>query len=341
MLNTNTPICNARICQLVFTLGFILLIAIAANAQVDPPTTGVIKDTIAADVKANRVINQNFDNIYLQNSRVATFGNEWGGPIATQLVSDLVGNFVLFSTPKSRFAFIFNPRIKIRLLKDQGAPVKSPSYMPGGTLYYRLNGNDYKPSFLALAYSHHSNGVRGPTLNANGSFNTDSGKFTTNFYTLTYTRGKRVDRQTTISNRYESLGLEVHSAVFGTGYSAALKDHYGFIRTNANWTYNLAKARPDAIDPKTRTFNNWMRLQVDFMYIMDKYDDYSITNYKKRMNISALYYYQFPFMQNVALMFGGGYRGQDDYNIFFQNSYAYLTAGVAAGVSFGFHHKTP
>ena len=320
----------------------LLLITIRATAQVNPVTTaGANKkpDTAADAVKATRIINQNFDNIYLQNARVATFGNEYGGPIPTQLVADLTGNFVLFATPKSRFAFIFNPRVKLRLLATQGAPVKSPSYMPGGTLYYRLNADAYSPSFMQLSYSHHSNGVRGPTLNPNGTFNTDSGKFTTNFYTIAYTHGHRADHENTISNRYETLGLELHAALIGLGYAAPLKDNYGFVRVNGQWMYNLAKARPDAINPQTRTFNNWMRFQFDFMYIMDTYANYAFTDVKKRLNIQGTYYYQFPFMQNVALMFGGGYRGQDDYNIFFQNSYWYFTAGVAAGVSFGFHHK--
>jgi len=325
----------------LFLLLFIIALCIPAlsKAQIDPPTTGVHTDTVTDQTKATRITNQNFDNIYLQNARISTFGNEYGQPIPTQLVADLTGNFVLFATPRSRFAFIFNPRVKLRLLNTPGAPVKSPSYMPGGTLYYRLNRDGYRPSFLALSYSHHSNGVRGPTLNPNGTFNTDSGKFTTNFYTLAYTHGKRVDRQNTISNRYETLGLELHSALFGTGYSEALKDQYGFVRVNGSLMYNLAKARTDAINPENRTFNNWMRLQIEFSYIMDKYSTYNIGQVNKRLNISALYFYQFPFMQNVALMAGGGYRGQDDYNIFLQNSYAYFTVGVAAGVSFGFHHK--
>ncbi|MEO6524190.1 MAG: hypothetical protein ABIN91_21065 [Mucilaginibacter sp.] len=320
-------------------LAILLITSLKATAQIDPPKTGNIKDTIADKQTETRVLNQNYDNIYLQNARVATFGNEYGGPIPTQLVADLTGNFVLFATPKSRFAFIFNPRVKLRLLATQGAPVKSPSYMPGGTLYFRLNRNDHEPSFMSLSYSHHSNGVRGPTLNPNGTFNTDSGKFTTNFYTIAYTNGKRVDRGNIITNRYQTLGLELHAGLINQGVAEALKGNYGFVRLNGSWMYNLAKARPDAINRSKTTYNNWMRMQVDFQYIMDDYAGYAITRINKRLNIAATYYYQFPFMQNVALMAGGGYRGQDDYNIFFQNSYWYFSAGVAAGVSFAFHHS--
>jgi len=289
-------------------------------------------------VKATRIINQKFDDIYLQNARLSTFGNEYGNVLKTSLVADLVGNFVVFSTPKSRFAFIFNPRVKLRLLDASGAPVKSPSYMPGGTLYFRLNRNYDKPSFLSLAYSHHSNGVKGPTLNPDGSFNRDTGKFTTNFYTIAYTHGKQTNYNNLISNQYQTVGLELHAALVGLGYAKALKDQYGFARLNGSWMYNLSRARTDDIDSQKRSFYNWMRLQVDMQYILDKYSNYSVTNVSKRLNISALYYYQFPFMKNVALMAGGGYRGQDDYNIFFQDSYAYFTVGLAAGVSFGFHH---
>jgi hypothetical protein len=42
-------------------------------------------------------------------------------------------------------------------------------------------------------------------------------------------------------------------------------------------------------------------------------------------------------MPGTALMFGGGYRGQDDYNQFFEDSYGYITVGFASSLSFDFH----
>ena len=82
-----------------------------------------------------------------------------------------------------------------------------------------------------------------------------------------------------------------------------------------------------------------MHFQLDFEYIMDKDYNYDISDYRRRLNISLKYYYQLPFMQNVSLMAGGGYRGQDEYNIYFQDSYAYATIGLAAGLSFDYHKK--
>lgn len=125
MPKTNTPP-PVSLFRLLLVLSFVLGHIANAFAQIEPPTVAAHTDTITNKVKATRIINQNFDNIYLQNARVATFGNEYGDPLPTQLVADLTGNFVVFSTPKSRFAFIFNPRVKLRLLNTPGAPVKAP-----------------------------------------------------------------------------------------------------------------------------------------------------------------------------------------------------------------------
>ena len=287
--------------------------------------------------KAYRLTNKNFNDIYAQNLRPSYIGQEFFDPHKTLLVGDLTASFVLFNTPKYPVYFVGVSRVNLRLFAGRGSPVKSPSYMPGGTLYFRLNKDIYKPSFLSVAYSHHSNGVEGPTAHPDGTINTDSGKFTTNFYTLTYHTGKRIDNKNTIINRYSALGLEMHSALIGLGYAHALKDRYGFLRVNGQWIYNIAKAINDPIEEHKREFINWQRIQLDFAYIADKYDNYNATDLRKRLNISLKYYYQFPFMQNTSFLIGGGYRGQDEYNIFFQDSYPYVMIGMSAGLSLGFH----
>jgi hypothetical protein len=296
-----------------------------------------VADTTADSILLKkRLINNAFDNIFIENLRTSEGGNDYFNKVKTQLTADLAPNFILFQTPKSRFFAVFTARVKIRLLASRGAPVKSPSFMPGATIFYRLNEDTYKPKFLSFGYSHHSNGVRGPSLNPDGSFNRDSGKFTTNFYTLTYYTGKRIDKENLIINRYDNIALEVHAGLFGLGVSEGLKDHYGFIRINGSRMYNLAKAYDDPLEKGKKVYKNWQRIRFDFTYIADKYDNYSAVDFKKRLNVSLKYYYQFPFMPSTALMFGGGYRGQDDYNQFFEDSYGYITVGLASDLSFNF-----
>lgn len=284
--------------------------------------------------RVDRVTNREFNAIYQQNLRTSSAGQEFFDPHKTLLVADLSPNFVLINTPKLPFFFVADARVNIRLFASHGDPVKSPSYMPGGTLYFRTNNDYYNPGFLSLSYTHHSNGTEGPTLNPDGTVNIDSGKFTTNFYTLTYHTGKRTDRQDIIINRYDALGLELHSALFGLGYAHGLAGKYGFVRINGDWLYNIARASADPIDPDKKTFGNWQRIEFQFTYIADQVYDYSAADLKKRLNVTLNYYYQFPFMQNVSFLVGAGYRGQDPYNIFFRDSYPYVTIGFSSGLTF-------
>jgi len=301
------------------------------SSSVDGPAGGKILE--------HRYTNREFNEIFEQNLRTSFAGNEFFAPRATILVADLAANFVLINTPKLPFFFVANARVNLRLFAAHGDPVQSPSYMPGGTLYLRTNNDYYHPRFLSLAYTHHSNGVEGPTFNRNGTVNTDSGKFTTNFYTLTYHTGKRIDKPGLVVNRYDALGLELDGYLVGLGYIPALRGKYGFVRVNGEWLYNIAHAIADPADNNKKTFQNWQRIDFQFTYIADKYNNYSAADLKKRLNVYLKYYYQFPFMQNVSFLIGAGYRGQDEYNIFFNNSYAYLTFGFAEGLSFNMHPK--
>jgi hypothetical protein len=322
-----------RSCNIYIGL-FLLLITKANSYAAIADTPAFHRDTLDKTTVTKRILNRDFNSIYQQNLRTSFFGQEYFQPEKTQLAADIVANFVIFNTPKSRFFFNAFTRIKIRLLATRGAPVKSPSYMPGGVLYSRVNNDPFNPKFLSLGYTHHSNGVRGPTLLPDGSFNVDSGKFSTNFYTLNYTTGRRTDKIDRIINRYTTLGIELHSGLFGKGVAEGLTGKYGFVRINGTYLYNLAKRDPDPIKTDSWVFNNWQRIQFDFTYIADKYNDYNAFNLKKRLNVSLKYYYHLPFLKDVSVMAGGGYRGQDDYNFSFQQSYGYVTLGLSSGLSF-------
>jgi hypothetical protein len=86
-------------------------------------------------------------------------------------------------------------------------------------------------------------------------------------------------------------------------------------------------------------YGSRQRLRFDFTYILDKIYDYPFADITRRLNVSLKYYYQFGFMENVALMIGAGYRGQDPYNIFFQDNYPFVAIGVASGLSFDLRKK--
>ena len=275
-------------------------------------------------------INLNFNRIYRKNVPTLFFGNEYGGAEKTLLVADINPNVVLFSSKKSRFFFLFSPRVYLRLLSEYHSPVRSPSYMPGGTLYTRLNSDASNPKFLSLSYTHHSNGQEGQTLDADGNFNRVDGKFTTNFYRLDYYFGKRTLTSTLAENQFASVGIELHAGLFKTGYSKQLTDKYGFVRVNGSWLYDIMKDKTGNADK----YASGQRVRFDFTYILDKVYDRNIADVSKRLNASLRYFHQLGFMENAALTATVGYRGQDPYNIYFEDSYPYFAVGVAAGLSF-------
>ena len=285
-------------------------------------------------INQSQKTNMAFNGIYRQNVPTGFFGNEYGNKISSTLVADLNPNVILLNSKSSRFFVLFSPRVKLRLLKAFKSPVRSPSYMPGAKVYFRAGNNIVKPQFLSLAYSHHSNGQDGPTLDSAGNFNRGKGKFTTNFYTLDYTLGKRSASSTHSKSNYGSIGIELHTGLFNRGYSKELDNNYGFIRLNGSWTYDLLKDKSGS-----DKYDNHQRLQARFTYIADKYENYAPSNLRKRLNASVQYNYQFGFMDNVALGFEVGYRGQDDYNIYFEDSYSYVSIGIKYGVAFDLQKK--
>jgi hypothetical protein len=289
----------------------------------------------SAQIIQHHSSNASFNQIYRENLPVSFYGNEYGNPTHDLLTADIAPNVILLSSVHCRFFFVVTPRIQLRLLSEYHSPVRSPSYMPGGSLYTRVNNDDTHPKFLALSYSHHSNGQEGPTLNPDGSFNVDDGKFTTNFYTLNYYFGKRRISDTSVKIQSAFIGMEIHSGLFNTGFSRQLTGKYGFVRTNGSWFYDFMCDRHNTSDH----YLNHQRLRFDFTYIWDRLYDYSNTDLRKRLNVSVKYYYQFGFMENVALTIGGGYRGQDPYNIYFQSNYPYVAIGLASGVAFDMRKK--
>ncbi|WP_292941805.1 hypothetical protein [Mucilaginibacter sp. 44-25] len=323
---------------LIFFLPVMLYPALAAKAVDVPADTSIVSPRADSLKIAKRIINRDFNKIYTQNLAPAFFGQEFFQPHKTLLVGDINTHFVLLNSPRSRFFFDVSARVKVRLLKQYGNPVKSPSYMPSANLYYRLNDDAYRPQYLSASYTHHSNGIRGPSVEPDGSINVDSGKFSTDFVQLNYTLGKRLDRPNTILSQFGTLGIELHRTLFnsnGGGASLGLPGRYGFVRVNGTYIYNLAKRYQDDIEPNKSDFRNWQRLQFDFTYIAGKMP-YSATDLGRRLNASLKYYYQFPFMHAAAFVVGAGYRGQDDYNIYFQDHYFYMQLGIASGLNFLF-----
>lgn len=287
-------------------------------------------DTLNSSQNTNII----FQSIYRKNVDPGFFGNEYGNAIKTTLVADINPNVILVNSSNSRFFILFSPRVKLRLLDAQKAPVRSPSYMPGLKVYSRLNSDAKHPQILSMGYSHHSNGQDGTTLDSLGRFNRGKGKFTTNYYTLDYITGKRNLSSARSASQYSSVGIELHTGLLNTGFSKELKGKYGFVRINGSWIYTLLKGKSE-----TDKYGHHHRLQAKFTYIADRYGKYAYNYLRRRMNANLQYSFQPGFTDNLAISLGAGYRGQDDYNIYFEDRYSYISVGVTYGVALGLQNQ--
>ena len=90
------------------------------------------------------------------------------------------------------FAVVLTPKVILRQFAEGSWPVKTPSYMPRVT-FYRWWARGEDAEFLALMFSHHSNGQGGDHRSPQtGELNHENGNFSTNFVDLTWQRSVRV-----------------------------------------------------------------------------------------------------------------------------------------------------
>jgi hypothetical protein len=274
------------------------------------------------------------------------------------------------------------PRYQVRILRDQLSEgdsswaVRTPSYMPGATLFVPLShsplkwarnytsapelDNGYRDlHYLGIAAFHHSNGQDGREINEDGKYNTYNGNFSTNFVEVSYNYNIR-KRLRNVSpfdcpnheypvgyrDYYGKVGYEQH---FSTAES--LRGRYGRSRINAslgwikvdNYRFTVAnKAQQD--DTKK------IKQQVGQCYRKERYRfqvnisanvgslDSAHDDLYQRINVDAGCFKRI-LGGNTAVFLMAGYYGHDPYNVYFENSYPFVRAGLALGF-FTFTNKT-
>jgi hypothetical protein len=147
------------------------------------------------------------------------------------------------------FAVDITPKFVVRMFQEDSNPVRTPSYMPRGTLYYWWRSHDdwqntddnFTALFLTL--SHHSNGQPPSSFfNPDGSINHIDGDFSTNFVELgLYTSRMPKEpgdtqeelalkrRLSKLEQFGESISLEWHPGIDQTD---ELRGRYGMWRLN-------------------------------------------------------------------------------------------------------------
>ncbi len=274
------------------------------------------------------------------------------------LSSDIQPHFTI-GGEKTRFAILLTPRFKFRIFRnnpefgDSSLPVRTPSAMPGATIFYplRLVRSPYQDlNYVSLKFFHHSNGQDGNEFNGN-KVNEYNGNFSTNFFEAVFHINKRwklgvtdpnfcnttdtcdnVDMPVGYQDFVGSIGLEQH---FGTADS--LVPTYGETRINiktalikvTNWKLTVKQKKGDPMAVGRCYKKEKWRLLLDISTIVDGVDA-PMNKIEKRINVEASFLLRF-LGGNTSAYIAAGYYGSDPYNIYYQNNYWFARIGIALG----------
>ncbi len=314
--------------QKIIPLVLFILAGITIQAQVS-------RKDFRTDLEIRHQVNSDFNELYLQNSDISfvTFPySQIGMDNLTMLTANLVPHYFVF--PKQwRIGLTLTPQIRIRIWDARSYPIKTPSFIPHATMYFKLNLNKASYKYLSLRIAHHSNGQDGAPRNPDGTVNLRTGNFNTNYIEAAANFGSQLPE----GNHYYKLGLELHSGLLGILDEPAFRDQFGKIRINFRTsgtkyinliTTRLFKKRRN--DPTIYKQELW-RTVFDGMVIIDK--NVNIEWYQ-RFNAELKVYRKIKNSPNTAWFFSAGYLGHDYYNVYFLHHYPIIRLGLAAGTGF-------
>lgn len=292
-----------------------------------------------------RRANIDYTSLYKENSELSYTapGGEIGAPSGYVINGKLTTNYMVLGTPSLPVAFSIIPDFTVRVRTDRSAGVRTPSFRLGGTVYIRLSShlNHYK--YAEVNFTHHSNGQDGDAILLNGTINTLTGNFSTNYLTAAYRFGNFTNKNNkgAFASHNHKVGLQLHKWF---NYEPALNLGYGFTRLNYDFSYrtyqNYIRDKGNwkkASNTKSLAGNSvekerW-RFNYQLSYAVNRINAYNFTAAKKRLNTELSANYSLPFMQNVFLMATVGYYGEDPYNIYFQDKYAFARFGLSSTFS--------
>lgn len=227
----------------------------------------------------------------------------------------------------------------VRQTTEKSAPVKTPGYLPRVTFYFwdTSEKNEKKPNYWSFRLSHHSNGQAGDFYNTDGTINTESGNFSTNYLEL---------------SSYNFFGLkELSDLTSWTWTQLSLIYHPGFNRDkNLDGQYEDLKV---AIAFRTAPLKPWFLFKTEFKlyarlsYVISGMDyriapiDFSLPDnidvvqvnpvpakWHDRLHFEARALFNLPqYFQNINF-FVKYDVGHDYYNILFRNRFHKFQFGL-------------
>lgn len=255
-----------------------------------------------------------------------TFGQGFGN-LKPLIFEGLVSPYFLLRTSRNaRWGATVSPAILIRMEAERSFPVRTPSYMPKITFYHQISRKSESVKYVFLTLMHHSNGQNGNFKNNDGTYNTQTGDFSTNLVEVGAFFNKTV--LPFINTReYFKTSIEYH---INAARSPELEGVYSFLRWHNNiriFRFPLPKSTIKWLENKTDLPQVQSNIQTTWLF--GEVNNASFFDLKERLNLSFTISFR-PQALNDVSFFVNYYTGKDYYNMQFMRRIQVLRFGLQA-----------
>ena len=270
------------------------------------------QDTLPPEIRLTTISQVNQGNSYI------TFLGGLGNMEPLLYEANLIPNFYIRKIKESRLMGVFTPQIILRMYQEFSSPIKTPSYMPQITLYYRFGETNRLGDYTIFGrFAHHSNGQDGNFFLEDGSINTDSGDFTTNYVELGVIK-------TDFNRRFNAVhffrtSIQINPPAWS---SKDLQGIFPFYRWH--FVYSIFKLPHDKEAGQQKKASISLKGRITWLFgDLNDWPPLSIN----RLNFSLTFNYHPKFFEDIGF-FIQYYHGFDYYNIHFETQLRVLRVGI-------------
>ncbi len=252
-----------------------------------------------------------------QGDSYITFPTDIGNIEPLWFEANLIPSFNIRVNKDSRLMGVLTPQIIIRMYREESFPVRTPSYIPQITVYYKLISKTNANSLSLFGkIAHHSNGQDGDFLLEDGEVNLKSGDFSTNYFELGVIKTNYNMKFNAV--QFFGASFEVHPPGLS---NTSMQGKYGFYRLKGMFSIfklpvgNQGKKKKASISLKGQA--GWMFGEIN------DWNPWSAN----RFILSFTFYYHPKFLEDIGF-FAQVYQGMDYYNIYFVHQISVIRFGI-------------
>ncbi len=254
-----------------------------------------------------------------QGNSYITFPTDIGNLEPLWFEANLIPNFNIRKSKNSRVMGVLTPQIILRMYQEESYPVRTPSYMPHITVYYRLTEKEKARGVSIFGrFKHHSNGQQGTFFTDSLKINLESGNFAAN----------KIEGGIILSNtntRFKAYQFFASSIEVYPWSVNELDNIYSKFRWNNTFSvFKLPFGESNSTQEKALVS---VKVETSWMFgDVNNWNNFSLD----RLNLGLTIHYLPKFLEDIGF-FVQYYHGQDYYNIYFEHRLDVLRFGLMTG----------